>query len=327
MKRARTTMLSALIACVAMTATSVEVTDVVAKQRYPWNGLVDITCNVTGINGTTNRLEFAVSMVNQDTGEIRNVSNFWAVRNGTKSNDIGVYTNGSYRILWHAKADIGSGLYSNIVVRVTTIKGHGRVQLWEGGPYWSEMNIGAKNPEDYGYYFWWGDTVGQAINRWAYNPVESPLPAFSRPFSSSNTPTYGKNLSTLQSEGWIVPTNDTYVLAPEHDAAHVHWGGKWRMPTIVEFYALRSNCDWTWTTQNGVSGYIVRGRDAFAVNSIFLPAAGHGYGTSVDRTGSEGHYYSSSPDSDFYFEYWGYYTKSNQRYEGQPVRPVQGFAE
>ncbi len=29
------------------------VTEATAKQRYPWNGLVDITCKVTGIDGTT----------------------------------------------------------------------------------------------------------------------------------------------------------------------------------------------------------------------------------------------------------------------------------
>lgn len=36
----------------------------------------------------------------------------------------------------------------------------GGVQLWENGPYWAECNVGASAPEDYGYYFWWGDTVG-----------------------------------------------------------------------------------------------------------------------------------------------------------------------
>ena len=30
---------------------------------------------------------------------------------------------------------------------------HGKVQLWEDGPYWATTNIGAENPEDYGYYF------------------------------------------------------------------------------------------------------------------------------------------------------------------------------
>ena len=35
-----------------------------------------------------------------------------------------------------------------------------KVQLWAGGPYWATTNIGAEKPEEYGYYFWWGDTVG-----------------------------------------------------------------------------------------------------------------------------------------------------------------------
>ena len=37
---------------------------------------------------------------------------------------------------------------------------HERVQLWAGGPYWATTNIGADKPEDYGLYFWWGDTTG-----------------------------------------------------------------------------------------------------------------------------------------------------------------------
>jgi hypothetical protein len=35
---------------------------------------------------------------------------------------------------------------------------HGKVQLWEDGPYWATTNIGAKKPEDFGYYFWCGST-------------------------------------------------------------------------------------------------------------------------------------------------------------------------
>lgn len=37
------------------------VTNTIARQRYPWNGLVDITCKVAGINGTTNGLKLAVA--------------------------------------------------------------------------------------------------------------------------------------------------------------------------------------------------------------------------------------------------------------------------
>ena len=34
------------------------------------------------------------------------------------------------------------------------------VRLWEGGPLWADRNVGADEPWEPGYYFWWGDTVG-----------------------------------------------------------------------------------------------------------------------------------------------------------------------
>ena len=30
------------------------------------------------------------------------------------------------------------------------------VQLWEGGPYWATMNVGASSATDYGFFFAWG---------------------------------------------------------------------------------------------------------------------------------------------------------------------------
>ena len=127
----------------------------------------------------------------------------------------------------------------------------------------------------------------------------------------------------------------TYVLAPEHDAAQVQWGGGWRMPTYQELYDLCYNkCDWTWTTQNGVNGYVVRGRGDYAANSIFLPAAGYGLGTSLSYAGSDGYYWSSVPSSDYsygayelYFYSGSHYTSRSSRYIGQSVRPVQGFTK
>ena len=210
---------------------------------------------------------------------------------------------------------------------------HASVQLWENGPYWATTNIGAENPEDYGYYFWWGDTVGYKRENNAWVASDGSSSNFS--FGSSNTPTYRKTPDTLQSEGLVVSQNGTYVLAPAHDAAHVHWGGAWRMPTEQEQNDLSSNCDWTWTTKNGMNGYEVRGRGDYAANSIFLPAAGNGVGSSFYSSGSGGYYWSSvpSPDDGNYFawyhlSYSSYHgTRSNYyRYYGFSVRPVQGFA-
>ena len=303
------------------------VTDVVAKQRYPWNGLVDITCTVTGINGTTNGLKFAVAAIMPDSGEVCKVWNYRVVHGGINSTDRKVYTNGNYRLVWDARSDFGQVAYDNLVMRVTVVDLHDKVQLWEGGPYWADTNIGAENPEDYGYYFWWGDTVGykRENNKWVVSDGSSSN--FS--FDSSNTPTYNKSIAILKSEGWITADN---VLAPEHDAAHVHWGGAWRMPTEQELADLSSKCDWTWTTQNSVSGYVVKGKGTYASNCIFLPCAGFGPGTSFNSAGSVGIVWSSVPDSgangyawDLGFNSSYHGTGHDLRYYWWSVRPVQGF--
>ena len=54
----------------------------------------------------------------------------------------------------------GAQLLTNASFVVTITGDFGGVQLWEGGPYWAECNVGASSPHEYGYYFWWGDTVG-----------------------------------------------------------------------------------------------------------------------------------------------------------------------
>ncbi|MBR1921563.1 MAG: hypothetical protein IJ829_06130 [Kiritimatiellae bacterium] len=84
-----------------------------------------------------------------------------------------------------------------------------------------------------------------------------------------------------------------------------------------------------------MNGYVVRGQGAYAQNSIFLPAAGYGYGTSLYGAGSYGYYWSSVPTSDYgYGRAWSLDFYSGRRYTyyydyrdlGQVVRPVQGFA-
>ena len=95
--------------------------------------LVDITCKVTGIKGPDDGFDFAVAAVMADSS-VHNATNFWIMKDGKKSIVQGVRTNGNYRLLWDAGADLGmGGIHSNVVVRVAVVKGHARVQLWEGG--------------------------------------------------------------------------------------------------------------------------------------------------------------------------------------------------
>ena len=87
------------------------------------------------------------------------------------------------------------------------------------------------------------------------------------------------------------------------------------------------NCNWQWTTENGVDGYKVTSKHNG--NSIFLPAAGQRYGTPLNFAGSYGFYWSSSPNPDDGFNayrlvfYSGYYGWSDyDRFLGFTIRPV-----
>ena len=346
MKKLIVIFLTAVLAAMSIFATPA-VTDVVAKQRYPWNGQVDITCKVTGIDGTTNGLYFSVAAVMPDTGGTLKDSHFWVVQDGTNSTDREVRANGDYRLLWDARAGLGQVNYSNMVVRVTLAvhdrAPHDKVQLWEGGPYWATMNVGAENPWDYGYFFWWGDTVGYKRENGAWVASDGSSSNFQFGGDPMSRQTEFKGIATLQSEGWI--TADGY-LAPEHDAAQVQWGGGWRMPTLEELEILCYSCDWIWTTTNGVNGYIVRGRGDYTTASIFLPSAGFGGtdcsgsdGAGYSGPGGAGQYWLSGPPSDdFICGAWGlvffpgdyiysafHRPEHFDRYDGFSVRPVQGF--
>ena len=208
------------------------------------------------------------------------------------------------------------------------------LQLWDGGPYWAIGNIGATQPEEYGYYFWWGDTVGYKLenDKWVANDGSSSN--FS--FSSGNVPTCGgMSIAKLKSSGWI---NADSILVANHDAAHVRLGGAWRMPTKQESVDICNNCVWTLTTRNGVNGYIVKGKGAYASNSIFLPAAGQGYESSLLGEGKYGSFWSSVPSSDYdTLNSWFFGFSSSQydpgcndmgsRSRGFSIRPVIGASE
>lgn len=190
--------------------------------------------------------------------------------------------------------------------------GHEYVDLaLPSGLKWAICNIGATRPEDYGYYYAWGETEEKSNYEWS---------SYKWCNGSNNTMT---KYCTDSSYG-IVDHKTT--LDFEDDVAHVKWGGKWRMPTSEEQEELLNNCKWTWTTQNGVRGYKVTSK--INGNSIFLPAAGVRNNNEIYDSGKYGYYWSSSIYYDssysyiiyFYSEY--HYIRHGNRYNGRSVRPV-----
>ena len=291
-----------------------------------WTGLAETVENVRGSQRENSKLVDIYYDLNDSDGgtyyvEVEVVGRTSDVNASSFSGDVGegVAAGQNHHIVWDAGAD-WPGNKGDVKAVVTAIKGEkpNKVQLWEGGPYWADRNIGANAPWESGLYFWWGDTLG-------HSPSGG---TFGFNFYSDNSAiyTYGKSMSELQSTGWV--SNDS-VLMPSHDAAHVHWGGSWRMPTYQELYGLcYGKCDWTWGSMNGVRGYFVRGRGDYASNSIFLPCAGYGRNNSLNASGSGGHCWSAELNglfaSDLYF-YSSFHSTNDDRYRyyGQPIRPVQ----
>ena len=205
---------------------------------------------------------------------------------------------------------------------------HERVQLWKNGPCWATTNIGAERPEDYGYYFWWGDTVGYKRKNRKWVASDGSSSNFS--FCEGNAPTVEYNISMLRSEGFI---SSEGVLALEYDAARVHWGEDWSVPTIDELRDLDRKCEWTHTEKEGVCGYVVRGRGDYSSYSIFLPCAGYGELGSFSGLGVDFWYWSSSPSREADYSLFfrnngpilgerGLERGKIGRYYGATIRPV-----
>ncbi len=186
------------------------------------------------------------------------------------------------------------------------------------GLKWANMNVGATSPEDYGDYFAWGETTPQSSNRYYWDSYKWCKGNYDTLTKYCNNSDYGYN-------GF---TDGKTVLDMDDDAARANWGGEWRMPTRSEFEELLNNTTNEWTTQNGVNGCQFTSKTNG--NSIFLPAAGTRGGGELYYVGSNGFYWSSTPDyeDDAYvlrFSSDGAYWSDDYlgRGFGQSVRPVR----
>ena len=139
---------------------------------------------------------------------------------------------------------------------------------------WATFNVGASKPEDYGDYFAWGETEPKGTYSWATYKWGT----------SSNLTKYNT-------------TDGKTILDPEDDAAQVHWGDKWRMPSKEEVDELTQQCSWIWTTHNNVNGYKVTGPNG---NSIFLPAAGYKGAGPTYPAGEDGLYWTNTTEKQHY---------------------------
>ena len=141
-----------------------------------------------------------------------------------------------------------------------------------GGIKWATMNVGATSETDYGLYFRWGETQDYTTTtNYKFNP------------SGSNFIKYNY-------------TDEKTVLDIEDDAARANWGGDWRMPTKEEFVTLKNACNYEWVTDykgSGVNGELFTDKTDPS-KTLFFPAAGYCYYSTIQNTGQRCQYLSSA---------------------------------
>lgn len=147
---------------------------------------------------------------------------------------------------------------------------------------WASMNIGAESPEDYGFYFAWGEIEPKCIfyeytYKWCLTSITS-------------------NLTKYNYRSIYGTTDGKTVLETADDAAYVNWGENWRIPTRDEADELTKNCTWVLTSRNGVEGYEVTSKKNS--NSIFLPLAGRYASDGYGFEGINGYFWLNSLETD-----------------------------
>ena len=322
----------AVITLTAMTVAMISlakptISGVTARQRYPWNGLVDIVVTLQGDSQyELTSIECIFSATNIETQTAIPTAHIMCNGEDTRLDNVCLR-----RFIWDVKADIGELKADDVLLTVDAVVG---VQLWENGPLWAKCNVGTTKPDECGYYFWWGDTVGYQRNAdndgWISVKDLSPFL-----FSSANCPSSRAcdSWSQLRASGYI---DSAGVLTSDHDAATAHLGAPWRMPTCDEMDALLKNCDRVWTTSGGNVGCLVKGRGAYATRCIFFPVTGYGEGAGFGGAGYAA-CWSSTPSpvsnarclvfaSDFVNESW-INLSSDFCMRGRPVRPVRVFSD
>lgn len=146
------------------------------------------------------------------------------------------------------------------------------------GTLWSTVNVGAQTPFQRGQYFSWGNIEGYVAS---YNEGDYSGEIVGYSFIQDNyVLTNGYQLSGS--------------IPVENDAAVDIMGGKWSIPTDVQFQELIDNCTITQVEKNGVPGKLftsnINGKTLFIINN------GYGNATTLDSPMYQSAYWTNAED-------------------------------
>lgn len=167
--------------------------------------------------------------------------------------------------------------------------------------YWASYNIGASKSSDKGNLYAWGETETKTE--------------------------YTRDNYSLYVGNTYIHDGIEEIAGTDYDVAHKLWKGDWRMPNFVETQELFTQCDWTWTSENGVFGYRVTPKDKSNTNSIFLPVTDGerdgSYWCSTMYTLDDVFKYNSAYFIEFSKAGGANYGNYYYRYIGRAIRPVK----
>ena len=173
----------------------------------------------------------------------------------------------------------------------------------------------ATSEYDYGDYFAWG-----AREPWYSSATQTWKEDKPYGYILDNTPFYDSSTESYYTKY----TSDGETLEASDDAARQILKGDWRIPTTEIWAALVNNSTKVWDSTN--KGYKFENND----QTLFLPAAGYVWGTSFEKVGSSGCYWSGTTASlqknaDYLnFDNVNLYAQDKgSRDQGFPVRPVR----
>ena len=234
--------------------------------------------------------------------------------NGQLSSEYGIARSGRVSVTWtptdddilYAKLyDINGNVLAQDIVHAGESIGDWIDLGLPSGLLWATRNVGATSPEDYGDYFAWGETSPKSVYDWStYRYCNGDYDQLTKYCSNSS---YGYN-------GF---TDNLTILQPSDDAATANYGG--RTPTKEEWEELMDHTTSQWTTQNGVNGLRYTGSNG---NSLFLPATGYRWDSSLSDDGSDGHYWSSSLETGYPSGAWHFYFYSDSQGMGTGHRDI-----
>ena len=290
------------------------VANVTTATHWPWDGKIDVTCDLTGSGKVQLSAALTTNGVTVCTAKAENVTGATTIN----LDAAGGVTNG-VKFVWNAKADCPAGFNS----KDTKVKVTAKKVVPPAGALPSEFSVSATKK----VHFSQGNLVATIDATGAPTAWKFAANQYDYIGNATANTTIGSTAGDIDLFGWSTASTtygiSTSNTAGDYSGDFVDWGknigdgNTWRTLTTAEWQYLFNYGDYTsdvrngkykWATVNGVNGYVIAPDDfsgelantyaddaALAANNlVFLPAAGRRGGSSVSGVGDGGYYWSSA---------------------------------